>query len=244
MELVRTDFKLRYHNSILGFFWVLLKPFLIFSVIFTVFSYFFISQDPYYRLNLLLGILVFSYFSEGTIRGLTSLYDKSNIILKVSFPPLVAVLAPVFNSLLNFLFGFLIFSIFFIASDLPISIMQLVFAALLIILFTLFIIGISLFSSILFIRFRDLQSLWEIALQLLFYATLVIYPLTFVPHSILRLILLNPIAVTIVELRSILISPAYIHYKGLGITILLTILLLIFGNMFFNTNVRRIAEYF
>ena len=85
-ELVRTDFVMRYHNSVLGFIWVLLKPFLLFLIIVTVFSFLFKNQDPHYQLNLLLGLLLYNYFSESTLRGITCLSERSSVILKVTFP--------------------------------------------------------------------------------------------------------------------------------------------------------------
>lgn len=243
-ELVRTDFKVRYNNSILGFLWVLLKPFLIFSIIFLVFSFFFKSQDPNYYLNLLLGILLFSYFSEGTVRGLTSLTDKSNIILKINFPRFIAVLAPIVNSLINFIAGFFVFLIFWITSNAPLSIFGLVYFLGLVILLSLFIIGFTLFGSILYIKLRDLYSIWEVALQLLFYATPIIYPLNFIPGSLQRLILLNPLATIIIEGRSALINPTPTHYKALIYSIIITAILIILGYLFFKKNIRRVAEYF
>jgi len=81
-ELVRTDFVLRYRNSVLGFGWVLLKPFLLFTVLLVVFSWFFQARDPHYRYNLLLGVLIYSYFSESTQRGVVSLFEKASIILR------------------------------------------------------------------------------------------------------------------------------------------------------------------
>src|SRR3989344_5703318 len=102
-ELVRTDFVMRYHNSVLGFIWVLLRPFLLYLIIVTVFSFLFKSHDPNYQLNLLLGLLLYNYFAESTLRGVTSLYDRSSVILKINFPRIVAVYTSVANSFISFL---------------------------------------------------------------------------------------------------------------------------------------------
>ena len=111
-ELIRTDFILRYHNSLLGFIWVLLKPFLIFVILVTVFSLVFKIQDRLYPLNLLLGILIYSYFAEATLRGITSLTEKSTIIIKVNFPKVIVIFTSVVNSFISFFFGFLVFLVF------------------------------------------------------------------------------------------------------------------------------------
>lgn len=244
-ELVRTDFKTRYNNSILGFLWVLLKPLLLFLIIFLVFSYFFKQQIPNYHLNLLLGILLFSYFSEGTVRGLTSIFDKSNVILKVNFPRIIALLASVVNSLINFLAGFIVFLIFWsFSGSTHFSILNFLYFIGLIITLTMLILGLSFFTSIIYIKLRDLSSIWEVLLQLTFYATPIIYPLHFIPQSIQRLAFLNPLTSIVTESQSALIYPAPLHYKALISVIISSILLMILGYLFFNKHIRRVAEYF
>ena len=108
IEMVKTDFKLRYHGSVLGFIWVLLKPFLLFLILYIIFRYLFARGDIYFSLRLLLGLIIFSYFSEGTVHGLGALLSKANVILKVNFPRQIVVVASIINSLITLLISFII----------------------------------------------------------------------------------------------------------------------------------------
>src|SRR3989344_757866 len=154
-ELVRTDFILRYHNSLLGFIWVLLKPFLIFTILVTVFSLVFKIQDRLYPLNLLLGLLLYSYFAEATLRGITSLTEKSTIILKVNFPKSIAVFTSVVNSFISFFFGFLAFLGFWFLVKPNGSLLNLPFFCLLVLILTGLIIGVNFFLSLGYTKLKD-----------------------------------------------------------------------------------------
>ena len=243
-ELVRTDFKMRYHNSILGFFWVLLKPFLIFLIILAVFSWLFNNQDPFYYLNLLLGILLYSYFAEGTLRGVTCLYDKSSIILKVNFPKVIAVLTSVANSFISFFAGFMVFLIFWLIGRPIESFSGFGYLILQIIILSILILGLSFFSSIIYTKLRDLQSIWEVLLQLLFYSTPIFYPITIIPDRFRQLFLLNPLAVIITESRSALITGQTYSWQQSLYALTVVLLLLFLGFWFFQKNVKKVAENF
>ncbi len=223
--------------------WVLLKPFLTFLILYLVFSFVFGAKDPNYRLNLLLGIIIFSFFSEATSRGLSSLYDRSGVILKINFPRQIAILAPIINSLINLLLSLIIFFIFWSFTPTPITVWWPAFLFY-ILLLTVCIVGFSFFTSILFIKIRDLSTIWEVLLSLLFYATPIIYPISMIPDKYYGIMMLNPITSIIRDARLILIqgqppglySIAYVG--GLGI------FMLVAGYWYFNRNIRSIAEEF
>ena len=243
-ELVRTDFIIRYHNSVLGFIWVLLKPFLIFSILVVVFSWVFKSQDQFYHLNLLLGLLLYSYFAESTLRGVTSLTEKSTIILKVNFPKIIAILTSVVNSFISFFFGFLVFLLFWFWSKPIDSLSNLPYFLLLIIIFTNIIIGLNFFLSIVYTKLRDLFSIWEVLLQLIFYSSPIIYPLTLVPDKFKSLFLLNPLSIIITESQKALITGKAFSWAHLNYALVASIFLSISGYLFFQKNIKRIAENF
>jgi len=243
-ELVRTDFIMRYHNSVLGFIWVLLKPFLIFLILVIVFSWFFKNQDQFYHLNLLLGLLLYSYFAEATLRGVTCLYEKSNIILKVNFPKVIAILTSVVNSFISFIAGFLVFLIFWFLSKPAGSLLNLPYFLLLIIILTNLILGLNFFISIIYTKLRDLLSIWEVLLQLIFYASPIIYPLSLVPNRFKSLFLLNPLAIVITESQKALITNQSFSWFHTNYALIISIFLLILGFLFFQKYIRKIAENF
>ena len=111
-ELVRTSFKMRYKGSILGFLWVLIKPFSVFLLLFLVFSA--LNQSvseitpSQYGVFLLIGIVLFTLFNEGILWGMESLLEKSDIILKINFPRPVAVASSISLAIVNFLINSLL----------------------------------------------------------------------------------------------------------------------------------------
>lgn len=243
-ELVRTDFVMRYHNSVSGFIWVLLKPFLIFLIIASVFSFLFKSHDPYYHLNLLLGLLIYTYFAESTLRGVTSLYDKSQVILKVNFPKIIAVYTSVANSLISFLAGFLVFLIFWFWSRPLTSLVGIGYFFLMILLLSVLILALNLVTGIIYTRLRDFASVWEVALQLIFWSTPIVYPISILPSSIQRLIWLNPLTVVVTQSREALISGGSYNWQAVAYLLTVTGILLFTGYRFFSSRISKVAENF
>ena len=243
-ELIRTDFILRYHNSVLGFVWVLLKPFLIFAIMVTVFSLVFKIQDRLYPLNLLLGLLLYSYFAEATLRGITSLTEKSTIILKVNFPKAIAILTSVVNSFISFFFGFLVFLGFWFWVKPDGSLLNLPYFFLLVLILTMLIIGLSFFLSVAYAKLKDLLSIWEILLQLLLYLSPIIYPLSLVPERYREVFLLNPLAVIITQAQTALISGGSISWRLTAQALTLALLILTGGWLFFQKQIKKITDNF
>ena len=243
-ELVRTDFILRYHNSVLGFIWVLLKPFLIFAILVTVFSLVFKIQDRFYPLNLLLGLLLYSYFAEATLRGITCLAEKSTIILKVNFPKAIAILTSVVNSFISFFFGFLAFLGFWFWIKPDGSLLNLPLFLLLVLILTILIIGLNFFLSIIYTKLKDLLSIWEVLLQLLLYLSPIIYPLSYVPSQYQTIFLLNPMAIIITQSQAVLITGRVFNWWLTGYSLILAIVMLIFGRLFFQSQIKRINDNF
>lgn len=243
-ELVRTDFVLRYHNSVLGFIWVFLKPFLLFLTLMVVFSWFFKNQDPFYKLNLLLGIIIYSYFQEAVLRGVTCLYEKSSIILKVNFPKKLAVMTSVVNSFISFFFSFLVFLVFWLWAKPAGSLLYLPYFFLLILILTALILGINFVVSIIYIKLRDLMSISEIGLRLVFYLTPIIYPLTIIPERLRPILLLNPLAVVITQSQNVLVSGLQPSWQNTAYAFIVSGLVAIFGWHWFRKNINSVAENF
>ncbi|OGH36648.1 MAG: hypothetical protein A2959_03385 [Candidatus Levybacteria bacterium RIFCSPLOWO2_01_FULL_38_23] len=243
-ELVRTDFVLRYHNSLLGFIWVLLKPFLIFAIMVTVFSLAFKIEDRLYPLNLLLGLLLYSYFAEATIRGISSLTEKSTIILKVNFPKSVAVFTSVVNSFISFFFGFLAFLGFWFWVKPDGSLLNLPYFFFLVLILTILIIGLNFFLSIVYTKLKDLLSIWEVLLQLLLYLSPIIYPLSLVPVRYQAIFLLNPLAIIITQARAVLVTGEVFDWQLVSYAFGLAVMILIFGWYFFQKQIKKITDNF
>jgi ABC-2 type transport system permease protein len=247
-ELVRTNFKLKYKGSILGFLWVLLKPFFVFLILFAIFVNIVKGTTKMtaneFALYLLIGMVFFNFFNEGIIFGMNSLLDKSQIILKVNFNRLIAVASSIALAMINFGVNLVIVGVVGALVGVHITLESGLYLVGIIFGMIILIFAISLFTSIILIRLRDLTHITELVLQLLFYASAVFIPIEAIPERFHELILLNPIAVFIQAARSAVMYGIVDRPFFVAISILAASILFITGFLFFEKRVKKITEYF
>jgi ABC-type polysaccharide/polyol phosphate export permease len=211
-RLAKTDFKLRYHGSVLGYVWVVLKPLLMFTILLFVFSSIFNfrnSGTPDYPLELLTGLLLFQFFSEATMTGMTSLVNKAQLVTKIYVPRWTIVLGSTMNALFIFGMNLIVLAVFFlIYHKIPSLAGLLTFFMYSIILYIL-AVAFSFLTAPFYVRFRDLSNVWEILLSVLMYASPIIYPLAMMPERIQNLMLLSPFAFIVHYAKQGLINGAY-----------------------------------
>ena len=245
-EFIKTDFKLRYKNSVLGILWIILKPLATFSVIYTVWSNIMI-MDGNYKMELLLGIMLMSFFNEGVLMGLGSLLAKSNVILKIKFPREVVVVSAVTISLIDFILNMVVFGIFCIST--PVTVTGLSFLLFLLAVFTMYILimALSLFLSVIFIKLKDIHNLTEVMLQLLFWATPIYYKLEMLPENLQKYVLLNPLTTIVMSARKGIVTGDTVvasDFKNLAIITAVCLVVLLIGIRFFKKRIPKLAEYF
>jgi ABC-2 type transport system permease protein len=206
--LAATDFKLRFFGSALGYVWTLMRPLMLFGVLYFVFTEVvrFGGDIPHYPVYLLAAIMLFTFFSETTARGVTSLIERENLLRKVRFPRLVIPLSVTLNAMFNLGLNLIVVFVFVIASGIEprwswLELIPLI--ALLVLLAT----GITMLLSALYVRYRDMQPIWEVALQMLFYASPVIYVTSALPDNIERESMASPLAAVLTQMRHALIDP-------------------------------------
>ena len=181
--LVRTDFKTRYHATLGGFAWALLKPLAMFLVLWTVFSFIF-HQDPNYRLNLILGLFLYDFFTDCTKTGLTALRMKGYLLTKAKFPSWIVVVTSTSNAIIT-LFFFTIATITLAALDVGVpSLADVGLVVLYEVCLFLITIGFSLAASVLFLKYRDLNQVWEVVTQAGFFVAPIVYPLGILPERV------------------------------------------------------------
>jgi lipopolysaccharide transport system permease protein len=239
--MIKTDFKLRYYGSFLGFFWALLKPLLIFLVLYIVFTVFIRWDVPNFQLYLLLGIIIWNFFAEATINGINSLQNKSAILKKIYFPRIFVVISSTTTALLVFLLNMLVFFVFYFFSDLSFSLIKLFFV-LYIVLIYLFALGVSLLLSILQVYFKDVIQIWEILLQAGFYLTPIIYPLSLVPRELWKYLFLNPLTGVIQYSRILLIDHSFPSFIGTFYLFVFIFTFLLLGFFVFNKFSKNITQ--
>jgi ABC-2 type transport system permease protein len=206
-QLVKTDFKLRYQSSVLGYVWSLLRPLALFAILYVVFVRFIGigAGIPYYPVYLLVGIVIWNYFAEVTTGSVSVIVGKGDLIRKINFPKYVIVLAGSFSALINLLINFSVIGIFMVLNDVPLRATALVVPLLVIELFV-FSLALAFLLSALFVKLRDINYIWEVIMQAAFYATPILYPLSIVPHAAAKILVLNPVAQIIQDVRYTLIT--------------------------------------
>ncbi len=195
--LAKMDFKLRYQGSVLGYVWALLKPLLMFTVLYFVFSSVFNFRNDgtnYYALELLIGIMMFNFFAEGTSAGLNSLLTKSQLITKIYVPRWAIIFAATLNSAMIYIANIAVIIVFFALYRLIPSWEAIVLFILFSLALFVIIVAFALIAAPLQVLFRDVALIWEVVSQVLFFATPVMYPLTMMPAQYHPYILLNPLA--------------------------------------------------
>jgi ABC-2 type transport system permease protein len=250
-ELVRTEFKLRYQGSILGYSWSLLKPLMLFAVLYVVFVKFLrIGGDiPHFPIYLLLGIVLWNFFAEMTSTSLGSIVGRGDLIRKIRIPRWIIILSSSISALISLALNLLVVLVFMIFNkvDLLQSSLWLPFILLEIYLFAL---GISLFLAAMFVKYRDISHIWEVILQAGFYATPILYPLTLITNETFqKLLIINPMAQAIQDARWSLVSHQTLTVNSVfgsgGVRFLIFgVVLLVFvtGTMYFKKEARYFAE--
>jgi lipopolysaccharide transport system permease protein len=203
--LVRTDFKARYHGTLGGFVWALLKPMSMFVVLMGVFSFLFAS-NPTYKLNLIVGLFLWDFFAEGTKAGLTSLSARGFLLTKARVPPWILVVTSVSNAVITLVVFLLVIMIFLVGAGHPPSVVALLAFAGYCAALGAIVVGFSLASSVLFLRFRDLNQVWDMAIQAGFFIAPIVYPLGILPERFHAYLYIWPPTPVIEFSRAVLVT--------------------------------------
>lgn len=204
-ELVKRDFKKKYKRTVLGMLWSVLSPLLMLLVMRLVFTQFFGRGTAHYTTYLFCGNLVFSYFSEATSQGMTSLMGNAAIFTKVNVPKYLFLFSKNVQTLINFGLTLCVFFVFCVLDGITFT-WRLVLLLYPIACLVLFNIGVGLILSAMFVFFRDIQYLWSVFSQLLMYMSAIFYTIDRYSHTVQCLFLLNPVYLFIRYFRKIVIE--------------------------------------
>ena len=240
--LVRTDFKTRYHGTIGGFVWALLKPMTMFVVLMGVFSFVF-NSDPLYKINLILGLFLWDFFAESTKLGLVSLHAKSYLLTKARFPSWILVVTSSSNALITLSIFSVAMVLFVSATSGAPSPLELALYVTYVLALMLIVSGISLAGSVLFLRYRDLNQIWEVIIQAGFFLAPVIYPLKIVPERFQFYLYVWPPTPIIQFSRAVLVDHAPPTLRAHLLLALMTAAIVGTGLAIFRRYAPRAAEY-
>jgi lipopolysaccharide transport system permease protein len=240
--LVRTDFKARYHGTLGGFFWALLKPMSMFVVLMSVFSFLFAST-PRYKLDLIVGLFLWDFFAEGTKSGLTSLHARGYLLTKSHVPSWILVVTALSNALITLAVFFVVITVFLTGAGHPPTLQGLAAFALYCAAMIAMVVGFSLAASVLFLRFRDLNQFWDMALQAGFFLAPIIYPLSILPERFHFYLYLWPPTPVIEFSRSALVAGVMPTMRGHLYLAGDAVVCLVAGIVIFRWLSPRAAEY-
>ncbi len=204
-ELVVTDFKLRYQGSALGYLWSLLKPLMLFAILYVVFVKFlkFGGDIEHFPVYLLLGIVMWSFFVEATSQGMSAIVSRGDLIRKINFPKYIIVVSGTISALINLLLNLVVVFVFILFNGVALHWGMLLFPLYILELYV-FALALAFLLSAVYVKYRDVSYIWEVFLQGAFYGTPILYTMgTVIKASPLaaHLLLLNPVAQIIQDAR-------------------------------------------
>jgi ABC-2 type transport system permease protein len=223
-NIARNEFKLKFFGSALGYLWQLMRPLLLFGVLYVFFVLIFHvdrakgAASHYYGAQLLGSIVLFTFFGEATAGAVRSVVERENLVRKIQFPRLVIPLSIVLLALFNLGLNLTVVMIFAVIAGVR-PMLSWLELPLIVALLTVLATGIAMLLSALFVRFRDIQPIWDVISQILFYASPVIIPVETVREKLLLkpgashqllydIYMLNPLAVIFQQFRHAMINPA------------------------------------
>jgi ABC-2 type transport system permease protein len=252
--LAVTDWRLRFFGSALGYLWSFAQPLMLFGVLYTVFSVLlnFGGDERFYPVALLLGIVMYSFLNEATGGAVRSLVNRENLVRKIEFPRLAVPMATVLTACFNLALNLVPVMIFLLASggkplwtwlEMPILLAVLVAWA----------AGIAMLLSALFVRYRDIEPIWTVVLQIIFYVTPIFYTVSLVleksSESVVRLMMCNPFAAMLQQARYAFIDHSHLSLGAamggvlwIALPLLVTIAFCVGGFVVFSRAAPRVAE--
>jgi ABC-2 type transport system permease protein len=230
-NIARNEFKLKFFGSVLGYVWQVMRPLLLFGVLYVFFVLItHVGQggkpsEAFYGVQLLGSIVLFTFFGEATGGAVRSVFDRENLVRKIQFPRMVIPLAIVLLSFFNLLLNLIVVLIFALISGVR-PMLSWLELPLILALLTIFSTGLAMLLSAMFVRFRDISPIWEVVSQIIFYGSPVIIPLakvretllypkppghsTSLDHFLYHLYMLNPLVTVFQQFRHAMVTHATI----------------------------------
>jgi ABC-2 type transport system permease protein len=228
--LTATEFKLRYFDSVLGYLWTLLRPLILFGVLYLIFTHVirFGKGVDHYPVILLAAIVVYNFYAESTTGALGSFVARENLLRKVYFPRAAVPVSVTLTAATNLALGVIVVLLFALIDGVTPSGTWLLFIGVVLAVVVL-ATAVSLLLAVLYVRFRDVQPIWEVVLQLLFWGTPIIYTIESAPVTLRHLEMLSPLAVAIQQGRHWLVPSSTVSAgEAIGGTVRLLVPLAIF----------------
>jgi len=247
----RTEFKLGYHGTALGFAWSFVRPLMLFGVLLVVFTQVFRFGDDVknYPAMLLFNIMLFTFFSDATNKAVTSVVVSESVVRKMQFPRLVIPLSVVLTNALQLALSLIVVFVFLIVYGVE-PVWTWILTPVIILAMVTITTAVSMLLSVLYVRVRDVEIIWTVVATLLFYGTPILYPIENAPSGFRELVMLNPLSPIFEQAREWIIDPtapgAVEAANGNGLLVLGPLLIFVaicvVSVFAFNRGAPRIAE--
>ncbi len=262
-NIARSEFKLKFFGSALGYLWQVVRPLLLFGVLYVFFVLVFHvdkakgAAGHNYGAQLLASIVLFTFFGEATSGAVRSVVDRENLVRKVQFPRLAIPISVVLLALFNLGLNLVVVMIFALAGGVH-PMLSWLELPLIVMMITVLTTGFAMLLSALFVRFRDIAPIWEVLSQVLFYASPVIIPAEAVReklahgsfnHLLYHIYTLNPLVAVFQQFRHAMINRATFSagqvmgsWAALVEPLALVSVIIVVGFWVFNREASHIAE--
>ena len=204
-NLISRDLKVRYKRSFLGFLWTMLNPLLTMAVLVVVFSTMFQGSVEHFSIYLLSGLLLWNFFSQATTSAMVSLHANSPFLTQIYVPPSIFVASAMGGALINLLLALGPLMILALLNGVSLQISWL-FLVVPIVQMAIFALGVGLILAPLAVFFADIQDIYAVGLTAFFYLTPIIYPISILPPTLVKIVRLNPMYYLINNVRTPLLE--------------------------------------
>lgn len=249
LQLIWKELKLKYKNSVLGFFWTLIDPLLMIAVLLLVFTKLFRYELPYYPSYLLIGVFIWNYFSDATMKGLYSLSSHADILTKTTVPKWVIILSENLFSMLDFILKFVVLFIvlvllrrFYTWPDLININLTILYIPVIMAFQFMLVLGLSQILSLSYVHFRDIQNMWGILLHIGFFLTPIFYPESIIPTKYRVLLVINPLNHLIEAYRQVIIQGKHPSFLSFILIAFFSLVIMLIGMKVFKKFQHTVSQ--
>ncbi|MDC0193737.1 ABC transporter permease [Candidatus Nitrosopelagicus sp.] len=236
-----SDLKIRYKNSVLGIIWSLVEPLLMLGVLFFVFSTMFKFEIENFPIYLLLGIICYNFFKNGTTFALNSLTNRSSLMTQIYFPRAIPGLSSGVTAAIMLLLELVVLGIFMVALEYtpPITILVL---PLILALEFLLVLGMALPLSVLNVKFKDTEFIWMVVVHAGFFLTPIFYQFDMLPDYVQSVLQFSPVVQVVTMAHHVVLYGILPSVNSVLYAVGSTSIIVIIGYLIFRRYQVRIVE--
>ncbi len=240
-ELTGREIKRKYSRSRLGILWSVLNPLFNMAVLSFVFSHMFSKSIENYPIYYLCGNIIWGFYNNGTSSSMTALVDNKNYLIKLRIPMQVFIISRVYTALVNFGYSLMAFIPIIIIYKIRLS-WTIVFLPVIVLILTIFILGVSYLLSVACVFFGDINHLYGVFMTLLLFLSAIFYPVERLTGVARDVVSNNPVYLFIKCVRSIIYLGEIPDVKAMITLVIWAFAFYIIGMLVFNRNKNRIIQ--